>query len=62
MIRAFNAFQLVALFAAMPFIVGWLHSNPFPYSTAAFWVSIAVYVIVFIGNIVAVTDFLGHDR
>lgn len=47
MIRAFNAFQLVTLFAAMPYILGWLSSSPFPYAAGAFWVAIVVYVVLF---------------
>ena len=48
MIRAFNAFQLVSLFAALPFIVGWLKTNPFPLAVAAFWVAIVAYLVLFI--------------
>lgn len=58
MIRAFNALQLVSLFAAMPFLISWLHGNPFPYSTAAFYTAIAVYLILFVTNIAAVTNFV----
>ncbi len=48
MIRAFNAFQLVTLFAAMPYILGWLGSSPFPYAAGAFWTAIVVYIVLFI--------------
>ena len=58
MFRVFNAFQLVTLFAALPFGIGWLHGNPFPYSTAAFYTAIAVYLILFVTNIAAVTNFV----
>lgn len=47
-IKAFNAFQLVASFAGLPFLAGWLHTDPFPFSVAAFWASIAAYVVLFI--------------
>ncbi len=30
--KLFNAVQLVVLFACMPFIIGWLGTNPFSYS------------------------------
>ncbi len=48
MIRAFNAFQLVTLFAALPFIVGWLKTNPFPFSPAAFYTAIVAYLVLFV--------------
>jgi hypothetical protein len=47
MIRAFNSFQLVTLFAAMPHLIGWLNSNPFPFSPAAFYTSIVAYIVLF---------------
>lgn len=53
MLKAFNAFQIVTLFAAMPHIIGWLYGQPFPFSTGALWVAIATYVILFVGLIVA---------
>lgn len=49
MIRAFNAFQIVTLFAAMPYIIGWLGSTEFPFQSGAYWVAIAVYVVMFFG-------------
>lgn len=61
MIRAFNAFQLVTLFAAMPFIVGWLHSNPFSYSSAAFWTSVIVYLVMFIFMCIAMFNQMDKD-
>lgn len=32
----FNSFQIVSLFVAMPYIITYLGTNPFPYSTALF--------------------------
>jgi hypothetical protein len=58
MIRVFNAFQLVTLFAAAPYIIGWLGSSPFPYSAAAFWTAIVVYIVLFVGNVICVTESL----
>lgn len=55
MFRAFNAFQLVTLFSAMPYLIGWLGSDPFPYSTAAFWTAICVYVVMFGGFVASLT-------
>ena len=56
MIRAFNAFQLVTLFAGMPYLVGWLNTNPFPYSPAAFWTAIVAYLVLFVVMCVGVFD------
>ncbi len=51
MLKVFNAFQMVTLFAAMPHIIGWLKTEPFTYSTGAFWAAIAVYVVMFLMGI-----------
>ena len=40
----FNAVQIVAIFVAMPFLIGWLHGNPFAYSAAIKWLCVAGYV------------------
>lgn len=45
--HVFNAFQIVAFFAAMPFLIGWLNADPFPFSIAAFWLAIVVYLVLF---------------
>jgi len=47
MIRLFNAFQMVVCFAAAPFVVAWLYTEPFPYSTAAMWTAGVVYLASF---------------
>lgn len=62
MLRAFNAFQLVALFSGLPFLISWIGTDPFPYSVAAFWASIVVYVVAFIALVVAVTEFFDKNR
>jgi hypothetical protein len=54
--RAFNAFQIVALFAAWPHIIGWLGTKPFPYSTAAFWIAIVAYIVGFAGMVFMTFD------
>lgn len=62
MIRAFNSFQIVTLFAAMPYIVAWLHSSPFSYSIAAFWTSVVVYIVMFIFMCIGMFDLMDkHD-
>jgi hypothetical protein len=53
MIRAFNSFQLVTLFAATPFIVEWLDEETFTLARAGFWLAIAVYLVLFVTMIVA---------
>jgi hypothetical protein len=55
-IRAFNAFQLVCLFAGLPFGIGYLHGNPFPYSPAAFYVAIVAYLVLFVVLCLGVYD------
>ena len=41
MFKAFNSLQIVALFAAAPFGLEWLHS----YSSPLFWTGCAAYLI-----------------
>jgi len=60
--RVFNAFQLVTLFAALPFGIGWLHSDPFPYSTAAFYTAICVYLILFWVQVAALACFVDTNK
>ena len=54
MLRAFNSFQLVGLFAGMPYLLSWLNTNPFPWSPAAFWTAIVAYLVLFVVLCVAV--------
>lgn len=49
MFRAFNAFQMICVFASLPFVISWLSTNPFPYAQAAFWSAIGVYGVMGIG-------------
>jgi uncharacterized membrane protein len=56
MMKAFNAFQLVACFAAAPFGIQWLSTATFTGAPAAFWVGIVVYVVGFFGMCVCVHD------
>lgn len=43
--KLFNAFQLVIMYAALPFVISWLDGQSFRGSGAALWAAIAVYVI-----------------
>lgn len=45
--RQFNSFQIVALFAGMPFLVGWLSEASFPWAVAAFWGASVGYLVLF---------------
>lgn len=54
MLRAFNSFQLVGLFAGVPYLISWLNTNPFPWSPAAFWTAIVAYIVLFVVLCVAV--------
>lgn len=48
MLKAFNSLQITALFAASPYLIGWLANASFPAHTAAFWLSIIGYGVLFI--------------
>ena len=61
MLRAFNSFQIVSMFAGMPFIVGWLHGEPFAYSGALMWAAVVAYVVMFIGLIACVAYSIGRN-
>ena len=61
MIRIFNAFQIITFFAALPFLIGWLYTEPFTYSVAAFWTAIVVYVVTF-GMLVGVLSDALYKR
>lgn len=49
----FNAFQLVALFAAGPFLITYVKDAEFYAHTALFWLLVATYLVGF-ANLVAV--------
>lgn len=46
--KVFNSFQITALFAAMPFLVGWLWTATFSGAAALTWVAIVAYVVFFV--------------
>ena len=48
--KTFNAFQAVCLFAAAPFLMGWLTKNPFPYAQVALWITGIAYLVGFIAS------------
>ena len=52
MIKLFNCFQFVSLFAAGPFIVQWLSNQNFSGSSALFYLSCVIYIVMFIMNII----------
>jgi hypothetical protein len=59
MLKLFNAFQIVTLFAALPYIIGWLYTAPFPFSIAALATAVVVYVILFGWNVFAMSESFG---
>lgn len=56
--KLFNAFQIICLFTAAPYVIGWLGTNPFTYSVALFWAAIAAYVVGFIGMVAVVREVM----
>lgn len=52
MIKLFNCFQFVSLFAAGPFIVQWLSNQNFSGSSALFYLSCVIYIVMFIMNVI----------
>ncbi len=59
---AFNAFQLVLLFACAPFIIGWLHGDPFPFSVAVKWVAGAAYLVLFVAHVFGMINLIESER
>jgi len=48
MLKVFNAFQMVALFALAPFGIQYLASASFPFQAASFWIGIVIYLAFFV--------------
>lgn len=46
--KVFNSFQITALFAGWPFLVGWLWKATFQGAAALAWVSVIAYIVFFI--------------
>lgn len=47
MLAFFNSFQIVAAFVAWPFLISWLADQAFRGAGAAYWLSLAMYVVLF---------------
>lgn len=47
MLKAFNAFQITALFAAWPMAISYLQNATFRGATPAFFVACACYIVAF---------------
>lgn len=62
MLRIFNAFQIVTLFSALPFVAGWLWSEPSAYGTATFWVVIVAYLVAIAIMTVVLADSSERHR
>lgn len=54
--KVFNAFQLMCLFVAMPFVITWLHTQNFYACGAAFWTCIIIYVVMFCVLVASLAD------
>ena len=59
--RAFNAWQLVTLFAAGPGIVYWLSTEPFPWASVMQWVGVVGYVVLYAWMCFITYEGLGSD-
>ena len=62
MLAGFNAFQIMSLFVAMPFLIGWLWTEPFPFSVAVFGLCGIVYCVMFVIGTALVADAITKDR
>jgi len=45
--KAFNSFQMVSMFAILPFVLSWVSDQSFKGSGIAFWVGAVVYFVSF---------------
>lgn len=43
--KLFNSFQLVIMYAALPFVISWLDGAGFRWAGAAFWSTIVIYIV-----------------
>lgn len=58
----FNAIQITALFALLPFAVQWVSEATFKGAGAAFWVLIAGYLVSFGFTVAAWYEFMEKNR
>lgn len=56
--NVFNAIQIAALVAAGPMLIQLLESAKFKYASPLFWVSVLIYFILFIWNVVMIVESL----
>ena len=47
MMKFFNCFQLVSLFAVAPFLINWLSKQSFDGSSALFYLCCCIYTVMF---------------
>ncbi len=59
MMKVFNAFQSVAMFAAAPFGLSWVAEQTFRGANVALWVGAIIYIIAFVLNVTAVSIAIG---
>lgn len=60
-LKTFNAFQIVGLFAAWPFLIGWLGQSEFSGATALWVVAGVVYALGFIGLVACVVSCMCRE-
>lgn len=58
MLRVFNAFQIVSLFCALPFVIMWLSQAEFAGAQPLMYLAIVVYGIMFIANVGMISEEL----
>lgn len=61
MIKAFNAFQMVAMFACAPFVISWVRTATFSGAQVAFYTGIAIYAVAFIAMCGAILSVIERD-
>lgn len=59
--RAFNAFQITAMFVAWPYLIAWLSDAVFRGSAVCFYSACAAYVVGFWAMCFAVYEQLGDS-
>jgi hypothetical protein len=58
--RAFNAFQMVGIFVAWPFLIAWLRNAEFSGAAALFYASAALYVVGFFFMVASVCSLINE--
>ena len=62
MMFLFNAFQIVILFAGLPFAIQWVSEAQFKGHNTAFWVLIIAYLVSFGFTVAAWYEFMEKNK